>query len=57
MTPAELKKAGEALYGPRWQTALARALGVNARTVRRWAYGDRRIPELAVRLIATLKAP
>lgn len=34
-----LRDAGEALYGPRWQTDLARALGVSDRTVRRWASG------------------
>lgn len=34
-----LVEAGEALYGPRWQSELARALDVNDRTVRRWASG------------------
>jgi hypothetical protein len=34
-----LAEAGEALYGPRWQSDLARALDVNDRTVRRWASG------------------
>jgi len=29
--------AGEALFGSRWQTDLAKAIGVNDRTVRRWA--------------------
>src|SRR5260370_34598720 len=28
---------GQALYGSRWQTELARALGVSDRTGRRWA--------------------
>ena len=32
-----LRQAGEALYGPRWQTDLARDLEVADRTVRRWA--------------------
>lgn len=36
MTPDELQTAGEKLFGPRWQTALARALGVDGSTVRRW---------------------
>jgi transposase-like protein len=36
MTPELLKRAGEALYGPRWQSALARDLGVSDRTIRRW---------------------
>lgn len=32
-----LPRLGEALYGPRWQTELARALGVSDRHMRRWA--------------------
>lgn len=31
---------GEALYGPRWQTELARELEVSDRTIRRWLAGD-----------------
>jgi DNA-binding transcriptional regulator YdaS (Cro superfamily) len=38
-TPAELREAGEELFGRFWQTALARALGVYPQTVRRWAAG------------------
>lgn len=38
MTPS-LHQIGEALYGPRWQSELARALDVSDRTVRRWAAG------------------
>lgn len=34
-----LKDAGMALYGPRWQSDLARDLDVSDRTVRRWAVG------------------
>lgn len=45
MTPTLLKSAGELLYGPRWQTDLADALGVSARTMRHWASGDREMPE------------
>lgn len=44
MTPAILRAAGEALYGPLWQCELARALGVTDRTVRRWLQGSRGIP-------------
>lgn len=40
MTPADLRTVGEALYGERWQAPLADALGVNRRTVQRWAAGD-----------------
>ncbi len=44
MTPALLREAGEALYGARWQSELARALGVSDRTVRRWAAGSFAVP-------------
>lgn len=39
-----LLKCGEALYGPQWQSALARDLGVADRTVRRWVAGTTDIP-------------
>lgn len=43
--PAELAEAGEALYGERWQTDLARDLGLSdARRVRQWMAEDRPIP-------------
>lgn len=32
-----LRRAGEALYGERWQSPLSRDLGVTDRTVRNWA--------------------
>lgn len=44
VTDPNLKRAGEALYGDRWQSALARDLGVGDRRVREWVAGDRRIP-------------
>jgi DNA-binding transcriptional regulator YdaS (Cro superfamily) len=44
VTPTLLREAGESLYGSLWQSALARDLGVNDRTVRRWAAGESRIP-------------
>jgi 2-keto-3-deoxy-6-phosphogluconate aldolase len=37
-------RAGEALFGPLWQTRFAHALGVNDRTIRRWATGEIAIP-------------
>ena len=47
MTPAQLRKAGETLarndpqtYGRGWQSALARVLGVDSRTVRAWLSGE-----------------
>lgn len=43
--PAALAAAGEALFGDRWQTDLARELGISdARRVREWMSGERRIP-------------
>lgn len=36
---AEIIRIGEYAFGPRWQTSLARALGVSDRTVRRWVAG------------------
>lgn len=44
MTPDLLRECGEALYGPQWQSALARDLQVADRTVRRWAAGDFGMP-------------
>jgi hypothetical protein len=45
MTSQQLTKIGEALFGPAWRAALAEALGVAERTVRRWAAGQSDIPE------------
>lgn len=39
MSSKLLKDTGEALYGPSWQSDIARDLGVSDRTVRRWASG------------------
>lgn len=39
MSDTVLREIGEALYGPRWQSDLARDLGVSDRTMRRWAAG------------------
>lgn len=39
-----LHDAGEALYGSRWQTEIARALRVSDRTIRRWASGVDDLP-------------
>lgn len=35
-----LTHLGIALYGPNWQRAVARALDVDSRQVRRWASGE-----------------
>jgi transcriptional regulator GlxA family with amidase domain len=39
-----LAEAGEALYGPRWQSELARDLEVSIRTMQRWAAGTTDVP-------------
>jgi DNA-binding transcriptional regulator YdaS (Cro superfamily) len=52
--PAGLKLVGLALYGHRWQSSLARDLGVSVRVVRYWASGDKPIPPGQWRYIAAL---
>jgi DNA-binding transcriptional regulator YdaS (Cro superfamily) len=52
--PAGLELAGTALYGYRWQSSLARDLGVLPRTVRKWANGEKPIPHRQWRYIAAL---
>ena len=43
--PAELERAGHALFGDRWQTDLANALQLSdARRIRQWMAGERKIP-------------
>lgn len=39
-----LVECGQALYGERWQSPLARDLGVADRTVRRWVAGTSDVP-------------
>jgi hypothetical protein len=41
LTPNQLLiETGEALYGPRWQSEMARDLNCALRTVQRWASGQ-----------------
>lgn len=54
MTAAELAAAGRMLFGDRWQSALARALGIELRTLQRWAAGTSRIAEGAAAEIGRL---
>jgi hypothetical protein len=54
MTPAELRNHGERLYGPRWQSKLAGALGVTPRSVRYWLSGKHQIREPMAKLIRLL---
>jgi len=54
-TPDELAATGRALYGDRWQTALAQDLHVSDRTMRRWLAGNFGIPDaVATELRAVL---
>lgn len=55
MTPELLKAAGTALYGSRWKSDLAGALGKQYRAIHRWHLGEVPIPDgTAERLIALL---
>ena len=49
--PFDLKTIGEALYGERWQSSLARALEVSDRTMRRWDAGEFNVPHEMQRAI------
>ena len=50
-----LKMAGEALYGERWQSPLARDLGTTDRNLRYWCAGTHTVPaDLDEKLIALL---
>lgn len=44
MSAKLLHDTGAALYGPRWQSEVARELQVSDRTVRRWASGAIDVP-------------
>lgn len=44
MTPAQFRTIGAALYGPRWQRALAGQLCIGERQVRHYASGSRPMP-------------
>src|SRR5438046_1066288 len=39
-----LERVGKTLYGDRWQTQMAKALGISDRTVRRWVLFESSIP-------------
>lgn len=55
MTPAILRRVGEALYGPRWQSDMARALKINdSARIREWMRGARPIPDLTSDLLVLL---
>jgi hypothetical protein len=56
MTPEELREIGEEIYGKRWQSPLARALDVDARSVRRWLSGQHNINERTAKAVMSLAA-
>ena len=56
MNNEQLANAGQLLYGDLWQSALARALDVDNRTVRRWASGESAVKQsIANEIIELLK--
>lgn len=54
MTPQDFAAACTLLWGARWQSEAARALGVCRATVLRWAAADRPIPAKARERLAEL---
>lgn len=54
MTPELLTKAATALYGTRFQTDLARDLGVTRRTIQRWLNCQNKIPAIHDELVIDL---
>lgn len=56
MTPAELRRIGEQLYGQRWKSALARELGRHKTTLWRWSHGIEVIPAVVADRLRVLQA-
>jgi transposase-like protein len=44
----KLRIFGEALYGPRWMRATAKAIGVNYRTIQRWVSGEYEVDDAMI---------
>lgn len=55
MTPKELEEAGKRLYGDKWKSPMARAVGVERTTVARWAKDDGVVPAYVELAIEALK--
>jgi len=49
-----LRKSGEALFCQRWQTDIAKALGVDSRRIRQWVKRERPLPKTIDKDILTL---
>ena len=56
MNTETLINVGLSLYGTQWQSALARDLRVNDRTIRRWASGFTTVPDRIAAELATIAA-
>jgi hypothetical protein len=58
MTANHLRRAGEALYGPRWQSPMANDLGLgDPARIRQWLRGERPVPPgVRTDLLALLRA-
>lgn len=57
MTTEEFRAVGLALFGRGWQTRMAERFHVAPRTVRKWASGERAIPERIEQAIMQLANP
>ena len=44
MTPKQLERTGQKLFGNQWKSPLARAIGKTYRQVLRYAQGEAKIP-------------
>jgi hypothetical protein len=54
VTPDDLRKIGKEIYGEHWQTPMAAALHVDARSIRRWLSGQHRINERTAQAVLAL---
>ena len=54
MNRDDLPRSGALLYGERWQSELARDIGVHHRTVQRWATQEVAMPEAMLERVAAL---
>jgi len=54
MTANEFLTIGLALYGDRWHSPMANAIGITTRTVRRFAAGTKEIPDGVARDVTAL---
>lgn len=55
MTPNDLEGAGRLLFGEGWKRPLADLVGVNERSVNRWARGESPIPDgVAAEVVAAI---